>query len=756
MATTTTGSLQRTPHRRSRRGLVALTAALTVLTAAACTADWKPAPWDVELPTASAISELRPASDCADLVDAARPSLMGTASAMWSQGSSWPSGASEDAVRSSGPATTAMPEMSAADAAGSTSTATGSPTVIGTNNQEQGVDEADQVKTDGRRLVSLVNGTLRVVQLDGTPAIDGTIDLSARGATDLFLRGDTVLVLGTTYGGANYGGAPYDSAPDDGGPSPSAGSAPDDAAPMTSPTITVVPSTTTTAPTATTTTAPTTTVPPTSVAPTTALTTTTTAPTATVLPVPPPFAVATTITTVSIADPALPAITASADLEGTLVTAREQGGRARVVVQGTPVGAERLSMSTSGEEATSMVDDLAAEDLLPRSSVAGVVEPVGGCDDVLVAASPSVGAADAGTYAPTPGLSTVTVLTVGDDLSDLQPVSIQGSAETVYASTDSLFVTASSWDQAGSRTDVHRFDLAADGPAAYTGSGRAPGTLLDQFSLSERDGALRLVTTLDGGSAGLPIEPGIVDGADVAIDTAPVAASSARLTVLDTAGTLDEIGHLDGMGVGEQVQSVRFLDDVAYVVTFRQTDPLYAVDLSDPRAPTLLGQLKIPGFSEYLHPVGDGLLLGVGRQVDPGSGMDQGLKISLFDVSDPATMTEVDQILLPTATSEVSSDHRAFLWDPQRSQAVIPVEDYCGAASGAAICDGSPRGAALVIRATGAGLEQVGRFSHEPTPGWALQPTRSVMVGDDLWTISIGAIGRSDADAPSSVDLLRY
>ena len=100
------------------------------------------------------------------------------------------------------------------------------------------------------------------------------------------------------------------------------------------------------------------------------------------------------------------------------------------------------------------------------------------------------------------------------------------------------------------------------------------------------------------------------------------------------------------MGVGEQVHSVRFLEDLAYVVTFRQIDPLYAIDLSEPRTRRVLGELKIPGFSEYLHPLGDGLLLGVGREVDPATGIDQGLKISLFDVADPLAMVERDQIVV--------------------------------------------------------------------------------------------------------------
>ncbi|MFN7149480.1 MAG: beta-propeller domain-containing protein, partial [Microthrixaceae bacterium] len=234
------------------------------------------------------------------------------------------------------------------------------------------------------------------------------------------------------------------------------------------------------------------------------------------------------------------------------------------------------------------------------------------------------------------------------------------------------------------------------------------------------------------------------------LDVVPPGASSARLTVLDTDGTLDEIGHLDGMGIGEQVQSVRFMDDLAYVVTFRQIDPLYALDLSDPRAPRVLGELKIPGFSEYLHPAGDGLLLGVGRQVDPGTGLDEGLKISLFDVSDPLAMTEVDQIVLANAWSNVSQDHKAFTWDPQRNRAVIPVEDGCGPD---ADCDA--RGGAIVVAAAGAELDEVARITHGGTFGTGT-PIRSVIVGDDLWTLSPLGLGRTDADAPGAVDLLVF
>jgi hypothetical protein len=211
------------------------------------------------------------------------------------------------------------------------------------------------------------------------------------------------------------------------------------------------------------------------------------------------------------------------------------------------------------------------------------------------------------------------------------------------------------------------------------------------------------------------------------------------------------------MGIGEQVQSVRFMDDLAYVVTFRQVDPLYALDLSDPRAPRVLGELKIPGFSEYLHPVGEGLLLGVGRQVDPGTGLDEGLKISLFDVSDPLAMAEVDQIVTADAWSTVTQDHKAFTWDPQRNRAVIPVELSCNTQVTRTLnCDMTPGGTALVVAAGDGGLDQVATLTHPSPGGWTPQIMRSVIVGDDLWTLSPMGLGRTDAEAPGAVDLLVF
>ena len=113
--------------------------------------------------------------------------------------------------------------------------------------------------------------------------------------------------------------------------------------------------------------------------------------------------------------------------------------------------------------------------------------------------------------------------------------------------------------------------------------------------------------------------------------------SESAVTVLrEQGGRLAQIGQVGGLGRGERIYAARFLGDVGYLVTFRQVDPLYTIDLSNPAAPKVAGELKITGYSAYLHPIGEDLLLGVGQEASE-QGRRLGAQVSLFDVSDPAS-----------------------------------------------------------------------------------------------------------------------
>ena len=197
-------------------------------------------------------------------------------------------------------------------------------------------------------------------------------------------------------------------------------------------------------------------------------------------------------------------------------------------------------------------------------------------------------------------------------------------------------------------------------------------------------------------------------------------------------------GSVEGLGKGERIFAVRFMGDAGYVVTFRQTDPLYTLDLSDPSAPRVRGELKIPGYSAYLHPVGDGLLLGVGQDADEETGQVQGLQLSLFDVSDLAKPARLQQLKLGDrfSSSAVEWNHHAFLWWPATKLAMLPVdtETFTGA------------GGFAVDRA--GGIAELGRIAHPPAfaGGWAPSIERASVIRNRLFTVSGGGVKMSALD----------
>ncbi|MDD4409754.1 MAG: beta-propeller domain-containing protein [Candidatus Pacebacteria bacterium] len=180
------------------------------------------------------------------------------------------------------------------------------------------------------------------------------------------------------------------------------------------------------------------------------------------------------------------------------------------------------------------------------------------------------------------------------------------------------------------------------------GTASIPGKLFNQFSMDEYKGNLRVATTTGSGWNRFGISSG---------------QSISDVYILDAG--LNNLSSVQGLGSGERIYSVRFLGDRGYVVTFKQVDPFYVLDLSDPKNPSLKGELKIPGYSSYLHPVNDNTVLGVGEE-------DNKVKISLFDVSVPSNPTEISKYNLDDYWSEIQSNHHAFLIDKKHEIFFIP------------------------------------------------------------------------------------
>lgn len=204
---------------------------------------------------------------------------------------------------------------------------------------------------------------------------------------------------------------------------------------------------------------------------------------------------------------------------------------------------------------------------------------------------------------------------------------ILGNGREVYCTKNYLYIISQEYnlpefrvgffENTSSKTVINRFDFSS-GVVSSDGIGEVPGSILNQFSLDEKDGYIRIATTLT---------------------------ESNMITVLDK--NLKTVASIDNIAPGETIQSVRYIGKYGYVVTFRQTDPLFVIDFTDIRNPKIVGELKIPGFSSYLHPF-NGYLVGIGTDGDE-FGAVNALKISLFDISDPTNPLEVDRFIIKQA-----------------------------------------------------------------------------------------------------------
>ncbi len=241
----------------------------------------------------------------------------------------------------------------------------------------------------------------------------------------------------------------------------------------------------------------------------------------------------------------------------------------------------------------------------------------------------------------------------------LDSQSLLGGSSEVYCSEKSLLTTVTDYSNAESKTVVSRFSLSKDA-VKYENTAEINGALLNQFSMDEYNGYFRFVTTVDKN------EESTVSGNSSTTYTRVINRTDVSLVILDS--SLQPVSSLNDLAEGERVYSVRFMGDTAYFVTFRETDPLFSVDLSDPKKPTVLGKLKIPGFSNYLFPYGSGKLLGIGMDADEKTGKTDCLKLSMFDISDPANVSENDKYLIKDYSySSALYNHKASLVDPQKN-----------------------------------------------------------------------------------------
>ncbi len=710
------GKVRATTMRRA--GMVAL-AALVV--GAGCSAGVPdgappgtpgPAPGSPEvLADLSLVSALQPFDACDDLLGYVKEQALARVTAFGLAGGSTrfqDVGAAIDdgelqSATDSAPAPTVAPSAPTAESGRTTGATLSGGGVAGTdysetNVQEAGVDEPDTVKSDARRILAVADNRLQYVDVTGeAPVVAGALELPDAGSAQLMVDGDRVLVI------SQSGARPYDEiSPGAGRPYPGSDRSSE-----------------------------------------------------------------VTLTLIDASQPADMRVLTSVRIDGRSVSARLVDGRARIVTTASPADLPFVYPAGSGGESVAedtnrrIIEESTIDDWLPH-----------------VRTGTATADGDAGTLAVAcenvrhpkqfSGFDVLTVQTVdlgGDEIATADATAILANGQTVYASARNLYVATPSYVEVPSHDDeattnrspgtavpgtavpgtavpgtvaspsttvvdpdqtdreptmppeqtttIHRFGIRDPGPAVYRASGQVPGNLLNQFSMSEHDDRLRLATT-DGWS------------------TRGSGAPESWVRVLEERdGGLTEVGAVGGLGRNEQIKSVRFIGDRGYVVTFRQTDPLYTIDLADPTAPRVAGELKILGYSAYLHPAGDGLVIGIGQDATE-QGRATGTQVSLFDVSDAANPRRIHQHLVGVGSSTAEQDHHAFLWWGPTDLAVIPAQNYD---------QGWYFDGAIGFTITADGITELGRISHPtsfadgatsaPTPGDATpDPTLAPPPGD--------------------------
>ncbi len=505
------------------------------------------------------------------------------------------------------------------------------PAFSSTNAHELGADEPDLVKTDGRRIVTLSEGTLYVVDA-ATRKLTGKLAIGGDG--QVLLSGDHALVL-LTAAVMQYRWLPGH-----------------------------------------------------------------------------PIGGTTNIVLVDLTGP--PRIISRYEGRGDLLDARQTGSVARVVMHTTPritfPGAKPGTSESAMIKANRAAIGQAGIDAwLPSWSVTTTGATSTGTTSTGTTSTGAVPCGSVSRPAVYSGSGILSVLTfdlAAPALTGGDPIGIVADGNTFYSTGSSLYVAGDErWRGDGhDTTDIYRFSTDGSAAPRFRAAGRVSGHPVDQYALSEWDGRLRVATT---------------------------GAKDSAVRVLEQHGTtLNQVGVVGGLGRGEQIQSVQYVGPRGYVVTFRQLDPLYTLDLSDAAHPRVAGELTMTGYSSHLQPIGDDRLIGIGQDATT-AGQSTGTQVSLFDVSDPAAPKRLARYSIPGGWSEAEFQPHALLWWPATRTLAVPVNQ-----------------SGLVLKVGDTDLTRAGTMSGAVR--------RNLVVGDVLWSVTDTGLQASNLSTLARLATVRF
>jgi len=434
---------------------------------------------------------------------------------------------------------------------------------------------------------------------------------------------------------------------------------------------------------------------------------------------------------IDVTDRGAPAIVSSMTIQGGLVSSRLIGSKLHLILNLSPILPYDATEQTVREATLDeLIPDLTRQ-LGDGQSVSGDVVT---WQDFYHPINPDG-------Y----GINAVVTIDVDNPQGAIQSTAVMADSSTVYASTEALYLTNGDYDffsgRSRERTEIYKFSLGGDG-ATLSGVGAVPGRLLNRFSLGESEDYLRVATT--EGHVSRSGESGV---------------SNSVYVLGETDGELNIVGSVENIAPGEQIYAARFIGKRGFLVTFKKVDPLFTLDLSEPTLPRVVGRLKVPGYSEYIHILDENHLLTIGKDaVDMGDfAWYQGVQLSVFDVTqfdDPA-LVDAEVVGDRGTDSEALHEPHAFNYFQPQQMLAVPMTIAEGA-GGEPSAFGSPtfEGLTLFHVDAATGIEPAGRISTASVStdffGYGAGWTRGVFMGDHVFAVTsseVSSLPVGDLDA---------